>query len=350
MGRGDHSGTFSLQNGAVLDNAGTLTVTGDGLLRNDSGAATFNNSGTFAKSAGIGTTLIDRTGAGPFTVNNTGTLDVQSGTLQVGGGVVFNHDGVVNVASGKFFTLTSVTGAGVGDYVLAGTGQVNFNSGTQTFNAGADISGAGLFNVNGGALTVAAALSADDLALTTGTIDGVGALTVDNSFAWSGGTMSGAGTTTVVPGATLAISGANPILHQRTFNQQSTSGSWGGSGTFSLQNGAVLNNAGTLTVTGDGLLRNDSGAATFNNSGTFRKNTGTGQTTVDRTGAGPFTISNTGTLDVQSGTLQVGGNAVFNHDGVVNVASGAMFALNSVSGAGTGDYVLTGTGQRSELL
>ena len=42
-------------------------------------AGTFNNSGTFRKSAGTGTSTI----ANPF--NNTGTVDVQTGTIDITG-------------------------------------------------------------------------------------------------------------------------------------------------------------------------------------------------------------------------------------------------------------------------
>jgi hypothetical protein len=56
------------------------------------GASTFENAGTFRKSAGAGTTTVSI----PF--NNTGTVDVQAGILALDGGT---SSGNFNAAAGR---------------------------------------------------------------------------------------------------------------------------------------------------------------------------------------------------------------------------------------------------------
>ncbi len=68
--------------GSVINNTGTWDAQTDGatIVNYYLGATSFNNSGTFKKSAGTGTTSIN------IAFTNTGTVDVQSGTLSLGAG------------------------------------------------------------------------------------------------------------------------------------------------------------------------------------------------------------------------------------------------------------------------
>ena len=271
--------------------------------------------------------------------NNSGTLDIQSGTLSVSS-TSFNNTGLVNLAAGRTLNLAA-NGTGSGDYVLAAGAAVTLSA-TQTLNAGADISGAGTFTVAGGTLSLAAATSIDNLVLTTsGTLTGAGALTVDNSLVWSGGTMSGAGSTTVPVGTALTLDTTtqNLILNARSFTNNSTSAVWSGNNAIQVGGGAVFTNAGSLSATGNGSLTNfGSSLGTFNNTGTLTKTTGTGTTTV--TTNGPVDFNNSGTLDIQSGTLSVSSTS-FVQSGTVVLGSGT--TLSRANGF-TNTGILRGNG------
>ncbi len=332
------TGQITLRNGALFQNAGTLTATSDGTVRADAGVAVFVNSGTFSKNGGVGTTTFDQ-GGGTLAVNNTGIIEVQTGTLALNGlGGGFNNNGQVTLADTTAMTLAS-GGAGAGTYVLAGTGQVNFTGGTQTFNAGADIAGTGLFKIAGGTMTVASGMNADNLELASGTLNGAGTLLVDGSLKWSGGTMSGAGATDVTAGASLTISGASMVLDGRALYNNSPTALWSGNGQITLRNGALFENSGMILATGDGLMRADAGAGTFTNIGIFSKNGASGTTTFDQAG-GTLTLDNSGTFDVQTGTVAINGlGGGFDNDGTVNLGASAQMTLAS-SGTGVGNYTL----------
>src|SRR5205807_10380825 len=100
-------------------------------------------------------------------------------------------------------------------------------------------------------------------------------------LSWTGGTMSGSGTTVIPSGGSLVLSGANnKLLGQRTINSSGTTSLSGGD-LWSGQ-GAVFNNTGTFDVAGDAsFLNNLGGSATINNTGTFQKSGGTGSTAIE---------------------------------------------------------------------
>src|SRR5205823_5608792 len=121
----------------------------------------FNNAGTLLKSTGTGTELLT------ISLNNSGTVNVQSGTLQLGGGGT--DSGVFAVGSGTTLTLVA---------------------GTYTFNVGAQVNGAGTFNLAGGssALTV------------------IGSSTIGAaSFAFSSGALTDSATLTIAAGTVFDL-------------------------------------------------------------------------------------------------------------------------------------------------
>ncbi len=131
------AGTFYLNNSAVLNNqSGSLfDLTSDNTLSWSAGTAgTINNSGTFRKSAGTGTSSIDD----PF--NNTGTVEVQTGTVVMSSGGT--STGVFDVSSGAL---------------------LNYTGGSHTFNAGVTLPGAGPVRVGGATLTVNSGLSTSSM-------------------------------------------------------------------------------------------------------------------------------------------------------------------------------------------
>jgi autotransporter-associated beta strand protein len=273
-------------------------------------AATFNNAGTFRKSAGTGTTTI----TSAWTFNNTGTFVVQSGTVSAAG--PFNNSGLVNVAAGRTLTLSG-GGASSGAFVLGSGATLQLTGGEHAFNPGATVTGAGSVTVSGGTWT------------------GGGAVTVE-ALSWTGGTMTGTGTTVVPADGTLAISGSSAKSLGRTITS-------GGMVTFTPStnlvsaasgSGAVINNlpGGMFDVQADyGLAGTE--AATFNNAGTFRKSAGTGTTTIGIA----WTFNNTGTFEVQRGTVSAAGP--FNNSGLVNVGLGGTLTLSD-GGTSSGPFSL----------
>ena len=164
-------------------------------------------------------------------------------------------------------------------------------------------------------------------------------LTVLNSFTWSGGTQSGAGATTVGPGATLSIatSGQDVTLNQRTLNLDGnaifpssfTSG-------MALSNGATINNSGVLDFQGPVIF---SGTGAFNNlAGATLKNTTTNHTVIVDNG---IVFTNAGIVQSQIGTLAFNGGYVQNagstqlNGGMLSVLGTAFLNGGTLSGAGS---------------
>jgi hypothetical protein len=146
---------------------------------------------------------------------------------------------------------------------------------------------------------------------TTGTLTGTKTLTVLTSFAWTGGTQSGAGSTII--GGTLTLSGA---------------------GTKTLNARTLINN-GTVNLSGVGGLTTSN--ATVTNNGVFNV---TDDADVAGSGSGGFTNSATGTLN-KSGAGTTSTFYVFTNAGTVNAAGGTLNFGNGFTQT-AGSTVLSG--------
>ncbi len=318
--------TFYMNNSSVLNNqSGALfDLTGDHLMSVSAGTAgTFNNSGTFRKSAGTGTSTISN----PF--NNTDSVQVQSGTM-----------------------LFTSSGTSTGSFDVSSGALLNFSAGSHTFNAGVTLPGVGPVRVGGATLTVNSGLSTSNFELTGGTVTGGDTITVTGSMNWSAGTMSGSGVTTIQSGATLTVPTGTSTLDTRTLDNSGTI-TWTG-GTFYINSPAVLNNlSGALfdMQSNSTMSWSATGTGTFNNTGTFRKSAGAGTSTI------VDIFNNTGgTIEGQSGTLSFTGGGTHT-GGTYTVSSGATVthsAVHSFSGSfsgtisgtleNTGTFTATGGG------
>jgi hypothetical protein len=145
---------------------------------------TINNSGTFRKSNSNGVFII----VDGDVLNNAGTLDLQTGTLNLAGGG--SNTGSINLSPNTFHNVSS-------------------NDATLTLASGTTINGTGQLHVTGGHVNVTADVSVANTALDGGSIDGTATYTDTGSFSWTAGGMGGAGTTVVSPTATLTMSGTN---------------------------------------------------------------------------------------------------------------------------------------------
>ena len=143
-----------------------------------------------------------------------------------------------------------------------------------------------------------------------------GDLTVDGVLNWASGTMTGAGITRIGSGGVLNISG-NATLLARTLSNGGTA-NWT-AGNLNIDSGAVISNlaAGVFNIGFDGRASTGgSGGGVFNNAGVLHKTAGTLTANLI------LQFNNTGTVDIQSGTLSM--DAGGSHTGSFNIVGGAL--------------------------
>src|SRR5437867_9934822 len=194
----------------------------------DSTPGTFNNGGTLRKSAGTATSTIS------LPLNNTGTVEMQAGTLNFSSGGM--HSGPFSASNGATLQF------GGGTHTLAATASVNAPS-SNVILGGTAVSLGGTYNVtgtttiNGGTNTFSGNVTSggNTLTVTAGTANfNSNAISVA-SFNLSGGTVSGSrseerrvgkecrcrrgmeggtGKTTVAAGAAFILAGGQPRLER----------------------------------------------------------------------------------------------------------------------------------------
>jgi hypothetical protein len=226
-------------------------------------------------------------------------LDSATGTNHV---PTANDDAVISTA-GITVTHSSFFNA---DTVNSLTSQANLavSNGSLTFNTA---STAPSLTLSGGTVNVASpdpanpgSLEVGTLNQSGGTLTGAGTVTVDTALLWTGGTMSGSGSTEVLgAGEVGGGSPFGPTLSGRTLDNF---------GAFTVDNGsnllfasnATLNNrpGGLLVLQGAANLGNFFGSSgKLNNAGALA-HPGSGTTA-----AVGIAFDNTGAVDVQAGTL-----------------------------------------------
>jgi hypothetical protein len=299
-------GTISLDGGTGLDLASTLNNLAGGKLNinsnvNVTGNGTIANAGTITKSGTAGATTFD------VVLNNTGTVNVNTGTLTLAGGGT--ESGTVNVPTGATLVFNSPTVPII-------------------ISTGATFTGTGTVSLTGGALNVNAPVTISGFNLSGGTLGGTGTLTLTGTPTITGGTMTGTGTTLVAQGATLTIDGTDvAVSGGRQFNVAGTL-NVPGPGTLNVSGAGtslVILPTGIFNLSGGVGLGTDT-AATITNEGTFIKTNGVSTITQ------PFT--NTGTLEVNSGTLAFPGGLT-ETAGTTTVATGATLVGNLTQTGGT---------------
>ncbi len=287
-------GNLSLVNGTFQNNAEFLVDASlsDLFIYSQAGTNAFNNAGTFTKT-GAGTVTFVRYG-GTFTFNNSGTVDVQEGSLLLLGG---DHTGTFTGAVGTSLQFGGNHNFAAGADISGGM-NVNFSGGTATLDS--QLTTTGTVNIQGTVAIEAGHLEAPTVNL-SGTVTGSGDWDVDDDLNWTLGTMAGSGVTTIGSEGTLAIIGNQTRnLNRILVNDGSTT--WT-DGNLSLVNGTIQNNADFLAdaSSSDMFIYSQAGTNAFNNAGTFTK-TGTGAVTFVSYG-GTFTFNNSGTVDVEEGSL-----------------------------------------------
>jgi hypothetical protein len=261
-------------------------------LNNAYGPEFFNNAGTLRKSAGSGTTQIY------VIVNNTGTVDAETGTLSLrGGGTI---DGQFHAAAGAAVAFDGGNYTGGSAPQFTGAGAFKFNSGTLTLLNNLVPS----LQMLGGTLILGPAFqqggSITNLPLAGMSLTGTN--TVTGTMNWTAGNISGA--LTVAGGAVLNLGGSGALNLYGTLTNAGTvvatnTGNlrlWYSPPTYY---GAIYNLAGGLfDIQNDQFyLNNAYGPEFFNNAGTLRKSAGSGTTQIY------VIVNNTGLIETDSGTL-----------------------------------------------
>jgi uncharacterized repeat protein (TIGR01451 family) len=267
-------GNVNVQAGGSFDNFGTFDITTDASIADGGSAGTFDNFNTFRKKTTVGATNF----TGITFNHNAGTVDVQTGRLNLAGG---SAAAAIAIGSGA---------------------DVFIDSDTYTFAAGTGVSGAGKVHVSGGTLNVTGgAVPIPHLLVDGGTVGGAGTFKsgATGSWVWSGGTMSGSGQALLETGASMSIGTASPkSLVTRTLHIQSGAfAGWFGTGALQLSSGGNIANFGTFDAQDNASMTDAGSAGGFVNNATFSKTAGTGTTTV----AVPFT--NNGTVQIGTGTF-----------------------------------------------
>jgi autotransporter-associated beta strand protein len=323
---------FFNQAGGVFNNlpSGSFTIEGSSNFQ----GGTFNNQGTFIKRRGTfgdGVTafhgaVFNQTSATPVVVEggklmllgggtHTGDFDFTGTVLELG--TVFGqlppaHN--FNAGSDLMGTTFRVSASNLSDRFNFNTGSSYNVTGSSTFvNGSATFNGTVPSVGNSVAINVADVtfnhnISTGTLTLAGGRLLGSGNVDVSGPVTWSGGRMGGSGITNAHGGMLLSnVNGVLSVVDTRTINNAGAATFNGTNGNLNFSAGGVFNNLATGSFTIDGI--NDFGnfdfvLGTFNNHGTFIKRAAAGGDLLRRLAV---RFSNSGIVDIQSGTLWLDG-------------------------------------------
>jgi len=328
--------TFMLSTGSVKTTAAGVVIINNGVMiwqeGGINGSSAVVNNNVFNISA---TALWQFSGG----LTNSGTINKTAGSTNIA--TPWSNSGTINISGG---TLTSSD-------IFTNTGNIIFSSGaawqnnsTFNHNAGSVITGTGSFS-NSGVLSLAIdqIFPASLVFSNSNTINGPGALTINNDFViqgtinggdmtlngngdWQGGTL----------GRSLTINAGRTLLLSTTTVKSSSGGTTlTNNGIMTWQEGgingggAVINN-NVLNISATALWQFSGG---LSNSGTINK-TG-GSTNI----ATPW--SNSGTINLTGGTLT--SSNVFTNTGTITFSSGAAWQNASNFNHNSGS-IITGTG------
>ena len=355
------SSTIQLNQASEYVNDGITEFKGDTLFSTlDTG---------FIDNASLGK-FINISGASKVSVtfNNTGTLNINGGSLTFDKALVNTTTGVVNIDGGTLVLSEAGTPSDNGIYSLtAGTLQISSN---RNFPGGGLNFTGGTFRIDSGAVVnlnpaTGSLSSFSNLVLDGGaTLSGADAININGVFDWVSGTYS-AGLLTINPGAAMNVSAPSAALNTALTNNgvidiQSgaltvagltslSGGSLGGAGAFDANGGVnisgaltldtVLNTAASSTVSGAGAV---SGTGAISNSGSFDiQNDGALAVDVSNSGnliksAGTSTsianLTNSGVINIQSGALVVSGNYTQTAGSLSGATAVTVNGLTSLSG------------------
>ncbi|MCP4040678.1 MAG: hypothetical protein GY731_01825, partial [Gammaproteobacteria bacterium] len=371
------NGAFNWSGGADITGAGLLTTNGittisgagvghgNGVSKpwlnngtvNLNGLMDFYNSATMFTNAAGAAFNIDSTFAIPIDVysasghvfDNAGTINKSgAATATIPNSFAFNNTGTVNVDGGTLQLQGGNPGTDTGAYAIAAPATLTFHDGAYDLSAGAGFSGTGKVLVTGtGQLNVNGPLTTGvtmDLSGPNAAIGGTGALTLTGAFNWdSGADIVGVGILTTQGITTISGSG---IGHGNGVGKP-----WFNEGTVNLDGWMdFFNTPTTITNTAIGTFNLGSTFSTpidvYSSSGHVFQNDGI----LNKTAVGAaiqtvhsgIAFNNNGTVDVDNGTLVLAN--LFTNDGIVDVATGAEFQVNGATFVNAATGIIQGDG------
>jgi len=361
-------GTLYLENNAVLNNQGQLSFQGSApktITTHTSGEVV--NAGVLSQT-GSSTTTID------VAISSTGELSVTGGTLTLNSFSTASADASIAIDSGSALILSSIATASIDGPVTIDTGgMLRFYSGDFTLGSTSSLTGGGMvdfgsvrgsihgtYNLTGTTrltstlslpvtftsqshllnpgslielngtgfptlvLDTGQPVTLTNLELKMGTLGGSDSVTVTGQFSWSGGTLSGSGATppalNLPATAGLVYSGDAPhALNHRILNIAGPT-DWSGVGSLHIGVTGRLNNLETAVMTihhqsPTHLIISEVPAFTNRGKITISNSAGNSILSVPTT--------NTGTIEVQSGTLQINQDYV-QSDGLLKLNGGGL--------------------------
>ena len=177
------------------------------------------------------------------------------------------------------------------------------------------------------------------LTLSSGTLAGSGALTLQRDSWWTAGSMSGSGRTIIPAGVTLNLANGSAVsLTTRTLENGGTV-LWTGAN-INMATAVITNRAEALVENRGvgGLAFNGGSGSRFDNAGTFRKTINTGTTTI-----GGVAFNNYNAVEIQTGTLDLVGGGL--NSGTMDFPAGTTLDLSGGTFTGSAASSITGAGQ-----
>jgi hypothetical protein len=300
-GQSGVAGTSKIVNTA----SGVFELVGSSVLRLfTAGSYGFENAGLLKKT-GAGTAELR---SGGISLTNTGTVQVEAGTLLLSSGG--SNTGSFNLAAGSGIQVGGGTFTMGPETAITGTGGLSISSGNVTFQQSHVFTSV---VVSGGGVVFNADQSIGSLTLQGGSISGSGVVTVEDSLTWTGGGLNGTGRLVLGPDGEGSISSSTFKFLDGSFVIENR-GRMAHHGPAQVMYGGQTGLPGTMKfvnavgaefeMAGNPLLRRFAiGSYTFENAGLLRK-TGAGTALFENSSVN---LINTGTVRVEQGTLQLDG-------------------------------------------
>ena len=335
--------TFDSASSPALDNVtikndGTVNLTPGGAasLAMTNGAVINNNNNMY-----LGSNLTSISAGAGVNIINNGSYLQSSGTTTVF--PQFNNLASsvpgVSVAGGKL----SLAGGGQGDAPFSLTGTLDIPSNSYTLGTNGVVSGGGTLSIDGGTLSIGGVTSPGGFAMSSGTLDGDGFLTVSSNFDWSGGTIkssTGNGGTQIAGTGVGTFSGANGdmTLDNRRFDDYGYVHYTATTNELYLTNGAMLSIYGTFEIQDNGSLKAGGATSTINVSpnGVLMKTGGILVSTIEPA------FNNNSTVWGFIGTLNIAGDGTSNGNfgaftpGTIEFSANSTTLTNNSQVFGTG--------------